>query len=204
MLFWRSCFPHHFLLKFYCRSQSFSTVYRPPTTSYKAPTKAEWIFHPISAATEWIEDYRPGGRQYYRWRTVQDPSKTWLWIFFDRMAGTGGPFRYFWLMPGFISHQRSFRECQYVAINVSVAGASEMNSKLGIFEHLAPHRDQGGARYVMELPRSFEHKVPNGRRHLFLVFPVMGPSASTMEEKFRTNPTRSGRYSLWIAKSMLK
>jgi len=58
----RSCVPR-FLPEFYSRySQSFSTMSRPPTPSSKAPqNQSEWRFHPISAATEWIEDYRPGG-----------------------------------------------------------------------------------------------------------------------------------------------
>ncbi len=37
-------------------------MFRPPTPSSNAPTKqSEWRFHPITSATEWIEDYRPGG-----------------------------------------------------------------------------------------------------------------------------------------------
>jgi serine/threonine protein kinase len=106
-------------------------------------------------------------------------------------------------MLGTFTSHISFRESRYVAIKVSVARASETNNELGIFEHLARHRDQRGARSVMELLHSFEHEGPNGR-HLCLVFPVMGPSASTMERIFRTNPMRSGRYPLWIGKSMLK
>ena len=39
----------------------------------------------------------------------------------------------------------------------------------------------------MELLHNFQHESPNGR-HLCLVFPVMGPNASDMERRFRTNP----------------
>ena len=35
---------------------------RPSTPPSKGPTnKSEWRFRPIHAATEWIEDYHPGG-----------------------------------------------------------------------------------------------------------------------------------------------
>ncbi|KAF9518782.1 hypothetical protein BS47DRAFT_197256 [Hydnum rufescens UP504] len=196
MLFWirlRSRSPRHFWPEFYCRySQSFSTMPRPPTPSSKAPTEeSEWRFRPIDAATEWIEDYRPGGLHPIHLGDTLGAERYKIL----RKLGYGS-FSTVWLA-------RDAQESRYVAIKVSVARASETNNELGIFEHLARHRDQRGARSVMELLHSFDHEGPNGR-HLCLVFPVMGPSATTMERKFRTNPMRSGRYPLWIAKSMLK
>lgn len=139
-----------------------------------------------------------------RWPPVQDPSKAWLWLFFDRMASARHSVRLFWLMLGPTSYSHSFRQNQYVAIKVAVARSSETSKELGIFEHLASRRGQRGAWHVIELLGSFEHQGPNGR-HLCLVFPVMGPNASTMvEQKFWPDRRLLARYPLPIAKSMLK
>jgi hypothetical protein len=193
----------------YWSSQSFSTMSRPRTPSSEAPVEFGERFHDIDAPTEWIEDYRPGGlhpihlgdtldRDRYKiLRKLGYGSFSTVWLARDAQSVIS---LYFWKAS--TSHI-SFRESRYVAIKVSVSRASEMKCELRIFEHLAPHRDDRGAGSVMELLRSFEHEGPNGR-HLCLVFPVMGPCASTLQMKFSTHWMQPERFPLWIAKSMLK
>ncbi|KAF9505645.1 hypothetical protein BS47DRAFT_1367920 [Hydnum rufescens UP504] len=166
--------------------------YVPSTnTLIRAPVEFGERFHPIDAATEWIEDYRPGGLHPIHLGDALDRNRYKIL----RKLGYGS-FSTVWLA-------RDAQESRYVAIKVSVSRASEANNELRIFEHLAPHRDERGAEWVIELLRSFKHEGPNGR-HLCLVFPVMGPCDYTLRTKFSTHWMQPERFPLWIAKSMLK
>jgi len=53
-------------------------------------------------------------------------------------------------------------------MSLSRSRALETNSELGIFkfEHMAGHRDQGGAQYATELLQSFEHEGPSDVLHV--------------------------------------
>ena len=151
---------------------------QPPTPSPTASREmSNWRFHPITAPTEWIEHYRPGGLHpihlgdtldsdrytilrkldYGSFSTVRLARDAWSACLKTLICGASPLIN------------TSFRECRYVAIKVSVAKASETNNELEILQHLARRRDQGGARYVMEMLSSFAHEGPNGR-HLCLCF----------------------------------
>ncbi|RDL34661.1 Uncharacterized protein BP5553_07789 [Venustampulla echinocandica] len=189
----------------------------PPTPSRLAPAQSsEWRFCPITAPTEWVEDYRPGkfhpvhlgdqlkdGR-YEILRKLGYGAYSTVWLARDEQ------YDFAFIADPDSSPTPCYRrliKC-YVAVKILTAQSTASETESSILKTIAqstlPHQ---GKEHIISLKDYFKHKGPNGE-HGCLVFEPMGPSTATMVERLPkpllSKTGRSERYPIWMARSILR
>ena len=176
-----------------------TTHQHPPIEETSHPSgTTKRRFQEISAPTEWIEDYKPGGfhplhigdllsdSRYKILRKLGYGSYSTVWLAKDRRSG-------------------------YVALKILIANGNVSQNEIAIHEMLSRSPlDHRGRAHVMTLRDTFDHHGPNGI-HCCLVFDVLGVSAETMAKSLPVGVTRNENRSpvdrsfpLWMAKMMLQ
>ncbi|APA12741.1 hypothetical protein sscle_10g075110 [Sclerotinia sclerotiorum 1980 UF-70] len=168
----------------------------PLTPSNLAPARSEWRFFPVTAPTEWIEDYRPGkfhpvhfgdqfkDRRYRILRKLGYGAYSTVWLARDEQM-----------------------KC-YVALKILAAQSTDSDNEPSILKYLAQHTlSHPGKYHIIVLKDSFKHNGPNGE-HTCLVFTAMGPSTATvvehLPEELLSKIDPKIWYPIWMARSILQ
>ncbi|KAI9826764.1 MAG: hypothetical protein M1826_006559 [Phylliscum demangeonii] len=176
----------------------------PPTTPPPTGSGYKARFDTIIGASEYLENYRPGGHHPVqldevfnnRYRVIRK-----LGFGYHSWSGSLS-------MP---SEQKG-----YVALKIMRADASKCSRELSLLTLLDDHRaSAAGAAHLLQLRRSFAHQGPNGS-HLCLVLEVMGADlkymAEELEEETRVSESDSASdfssyrscFPVWMTKVMLR
>ncbi|KAK5167389.1 uncharacterized protein LTR77_007088 [Saxophila tyrrhenica] len=158
----------------------------PPTPPRKAPSnETEWRFKPLSAPTEWIESYRPGGLHPIhlgdtlcggRFKVVRKlgyGSSSTVWLAQDTHHNQLG-------QTGTRSGRRATSYGSVVAIKVMIADAPADSKESEMYKLISdtPADDQAKD-HVLSLLDQCDHEGPNGT-HRCMVFEPMGPSVGML------------------------